>query len=81
MRVYWQSWDRTTAPWLWKSERCVQQRGIPMVTTYPTNPQVTRNGNFSFMGAYTDPYQASMIANFAVQGLAATTAAGPHRNR
>ena len=53
----------------------VQQRGIPMVTTYPTNPQVTRNGNFSFMGAYTDPYQASMIANFAVQGLAATTAA------
>ena len=53
----------------------VQQRGIPMVTTYPTNPQVTKNGNFSFMGAYTDPYQASMIANFAVQGLAATTAA------
>ena len=53
----------------------VQQHGIPMVTTYPTNPQVTRNGNFSFMGAYTDPYQAIMIANFAVQGLAATTAA------
>jgi branched-chain amino acid transport system substrate-binding protein len=53
----------------------VQQHGIPMVTTYPTNPNVTRNGNFSFMGAYTDPYQASAAADFAVQELNAMTAA------
>ena len=52
-----------------------QQYGIPMVTTYPTNPNVTRNGNFSFMGAFIDPYQANVMANFAIQELDATTAA------
>ncbi len=52
-----------------------QQYRIPMVTTYPTNPNVTRNGNFSFMGAFIDPYQAGVMANFAVQELEATTAA------
>ena len=53
----------------------VQRYGIPMVTTYPTNPDVTQNGNFSFMGAYIDPYQARIMADFAIQGLQATTAA------
>jgi branched-chain amino acid transport system substrate-binding protein len=53
----------------------VQQYGIPMVTTYPTNPNVTKNGNFSFMGAYIDPYQASVMVNFAIQELGATSAA------
>lgn len=52
-----------------------QQYGIPMVTTYPTNPNVTRHGNFAFMGAFIDPYQASVMANFAIQELGATTAA------
>ena len=52
-----------------------QQYNIPMVTTYPTNPNVTRNGNFSFMGAYIDPYQAGVMANFAIQELDAITAA------
>ena len=52
-----------------------QQYGIPMVTTYPTNPNVTRNGNFSFMGAFIDPYQANVMANFAIQKLDAATAA------
>lgn len=52
-----------------------QQYGIPMVTTYPTNPNVTRNGNFSFMGAFIDPYQAGVMANFAIQELDTTTAA------
>ncbi len=52
-----------------------QQHGIPMVTTYPTNPKVPRNGDFSFMGAYIDPYQASVMANYAVQELGAMTAA------
>lgn len=52
-----------------------QQYGIPMVTTYPTNPNVTRHGNFSFMGAFIDPYQAGVMANFAIQELDATSAA------
>ncbi len=52
-----------------------QQHGIPMVTTYPTNPNVTRNGNFSFMGAFIDPYQAGVMAHFAIQELDTTTAA------
>ncbi len=53
----------------------VQRYGIPMVTTYPTNPEVPRNGNFSFMGAYIDPYQARIMADFAIQELGAMTAA------
>lgn len=52
-----------------------QQYGIPIVTTYPTNPNVTRNGNFSFMGAFIDPYQAGVMAHFAIQELDTTTAA------
>ena len=53
----------------------VQQHGIPMVTTYPTNPKVPRNGNFSFMGAYIDPYQAGIMADFAMKELGALRAA------
>lgn len=53
----------------------VQQHGIPMVTTYPTNPNVTESGNYTFMAAYIDPYQGSMMANFAIHNLEATTAA------
>ena len=52
-----------------------QRHGIPMVTTYPTHPDVPRNGNFSFMGAYIDPYQATIMVDFAIQELQATTAA------
>ncbi|MDE0689925.1 MAG: ABC transporter substrate-binding protein [Candidatus Poribacteria bacterium] len=52
----------------------VQELGIPMVTTYPTNPKGPENRRFSFMGAFTDPYQASVMAGFAVQELGATTA-------
>ena len=51
-----------------------QEYGIPMVTTYPTNPKVPENRRFSFMGAFTDPYQAGVMAGFAVQELGATTA-------
>lgn len=53
----------------------VQVHGIPMVTTYPTNPKVPESGNFSFMGAFTDPYQADVMADFAVRELGAETAA------
>ena len=53
----------------------VQQHRIPMVTTYPTNPKVTESGNHTFMGAYIDPYQASVMVDFAMQELEAMTAA------
>ena len=51
------------------------QHGVPMVTTYPTNPKVSESGRFTFMGAYTDPFQAGVAAKFATQELSATTAA------
>ncbi len=53
----------------------VQVSGVPMVTTYPTNPKVTQHGNYSFMGAFIDPYQAGIMAGFAIQELKAVTAA------
>lgn len=55
--------------------KIAQEHGIPMVTTYPTSPKVPESGNFSFMGAFTDPYQADVMAVFAVQELGAETAA------
>lgn len=55
--------------------KIAQQRGIPMITTYSTNPEVTRSGNFCFMGAFIDPYQAKVMAQFAIEDLEATTAA------
>ncbi len=51
------------------------RHGVPMVTTYPTNPKVSQSGRFTFMGAYTDPFQAGVAAKFATQELRATTAA------
>ena len=52
-----------------------QEHGIPMMTTYPTNPKVTSNGNYSFQSAILDPDQARIIAKFAVETLKTTTAA------
>ncbi|MCG9132523.1 ABC transporter substrate-binding protein [Candidatus Poribacteria bacterium] len=52
-----------------------QRHGIPMITTYPTNPKVTESGNYTLMAAYIDPYQAGIMANFAIQELGALTAA------
>ncbi len=52
-----------------------QEYGIPMMTTYPTNPKVTSNGNYSFQSAILDPNQAKIMAQFAVEELDATTAA------
>ena len=52
-----------------------QEHGVPMLTTYPTNPKVTRNGNYSFQSAILDPHQATIIVKFAVEELEAMTAA------
>ncbi len=53
----------------------LQQHGIPMVTTYPTNPKVPESGIYIFMAAFIDPYQARIMAGFAIQELEAMTAA------
>lgn len=52
-----------------------QEYGVPMMTTYPTNPKVTSNGNFSFQSAILDPNQAKIMAKFAVEELDAAIAA------
>ena len=52
-----------------------QRHGIPMVTTYPTNPTVTESGNYVFMTAFIDSYQARIMVNFAIRELEAMTAA------
>ncbi len=53
----------------------VQAAGIPMITTYPTNPTVPDAGDFVFMGAFTDNYQGELIAKFAAESLSAKKAA------
>lgn len=53
----------------------VQAAGIPMITTYPTNPTVPDAGDFVFMGAFTDNYQGELIAKFAAESLNAKKAA------
>lgn len=53
----------------------VQAAGIPMITTYPTNPTVSDAGDFVFMGAFTDNYQGGLIAKFATESLDAKKAA------
>lgn len=55
--------------------RIVQEHRIPMLTTYPTNPKVTAGGDFTFMGAFIDPHQANVMANFAIEELNAKDAA------
>ncbi len=52
-----------------------QQNELPMVTAYPTNPKVTEAGDFVFLSALTDAYQAKLLAKFATETLGAKTAA------
>ena len=57
--------------------KIVQSEGIPMVTTYPTNPATPDAGDFVFMTAFTDEFQGNAMGAFAAasNGLGATTAA------
>ncbi len=64
-------WD----PQSWAVGPLAQSAQIPMVTTYPTNPNNPDAGDFVFMSAYTDNYQGELIAKFALESLEATTAA------
>ncbi|MDP4146307.1 MAG: ABC transporter substrate-binding protein [Bacillota bacterium] len=51
------------------------QNKIPMVTGTGTNPKVTDAGDYVFRTCFIDPYQGTVISNFAAQDLKAKTAA------
>ena len=52
-----------------------QRYGTPMITTTATNPNVTNAGDFVFMASFTDSFQGSVMAQFAIEDLNITTAA------
>lgn len=54
--------------------RVAQKIGIPMISSYSTNPDVTRIGDYIFRVCFTDDFQGKVIARFARQDLNATSA-------
>jgi branched-chain amino acid transport system substrate-binding protein len=48
-----------------------QQNGIPMISPAATNIKVTQAGDFIFRVCWIDPFQAEIMARFAVQDLKA----------
>jgi branched-chain amino acid transport system substrate-binding protein len=54
--------------------RVAQKSGIPMISSYSTNPEVTKIGDYIFRVCFTDDFQGKVIARFARQDLNAATA-------
>jgi len=52
----------------------LQAAEIPMIATTATNPKVTLVGDYIFRVCFIDPFQGSVIADFAIQDLNAKTA-------
>ncbi len=48
-----------------------QQNQIPMVSPSSTNPKVTQTGNYIFRVCFIDPFQGTVMANFAARTLKA----------
>lgn len=48
-----------------------QQNGIPMITPASTNPEVTKTGDYIFRVCFIDPFQGTVMANFAANTLKA----------
>jgi branched-chain amino acid transport system substrate-binding protein len=48
-----------------------QQNGIPMISPASTNPKVTETGDFIFRVCFIDPFQGTVMANFATHTLKA----------
>ena len=46
-----------------------QQNKIPMISPSSTNPKVTETGDFIFRVCFIDPFQGTVMANFASQNL------------
>ena len=51
-----------------------QIRGIPMISSFSTHPQVTKTGNYVFRVCFTDDFQGAALARFAREDLKAATA-------
>ena len=43
----------------------VKESKVPAIGTSPTNPQVTANNDYYFRGCFIDPFQGSVMANYA----------------
>src|SRR4051812_21053874 len=48
-----------------------QQNKIPMISPSSTNPKVTESGDFIFRVCFIDPFQGTVVANFATKTLKA----------
>lgn len=48
-----------------------QDRKIPMISPSSTNPQVTERGDYIFRVCFIDPFQGTVMANFAINTLKA----------
>jgi branched-chain amino acid transport system substrate-binding protein len=48
-----------------------QSNGVPMISPSSTNPKVTETGNFIFRVCFIDPFQGTVMANFATNTLKA----------
>ena len=48
-----------------------QSNGVPMISPSSTNPKVTETGDFIFRVCFIDPFQGTVMANFAVNTLKA----------
>jgi branched-chain amino acid transport system substrate-binding protein len=48
-----------------------QQARVPMISPSSTNPKVTETGDFIFRVCFIDPFQGTVMANFALSGLKA----------
>jgi branched-chain amino acid transport system substrate-binding protein len=54
--------------------RVAQARKIPTISSYSTNPEITKIGNYIFRACFTDNFQGSVLARFARQEIKAATA-------
>lgn len=48
-----------------------QQNGVPMISPASTNPKVTETGDYVFRVCFIDPFQGTVMANFAKNSLKA----------
>ncbi len=54
--------------------KVAQKRGIPMISSYSTHPQVTRIGDYIFRVCFVDTFVGQVMARFAYEDLHARTA-------
>jgi branched-chain amino acid transport system substrate-binding protein len=57
-----------------------QAAGIPVVTTFPTNPRVTQVGDYIFRACFIDPFQGYIMAKYTWETLGKKKAAILYNN-